>query len=201
MMSKNRLKSKKITFYCEGKTEEFYLKSLLESFSNLPNPNRYEFRSKKQNSYKSWYSLLERSEQLSDTVIVVADLDRVQQNNQEFKHLEKLIRTLKKRKNKSHIFLTYLDFEDWLRHHFDPPIQKQKLPQKLRCKNLDELKTKENLYKSIQNNGGCIKNAESYFKNFPLFCDRDFNLSLNNINSLQSNLFYFRDYILKIHKE
>lgn len=198
MMSKNRPKSRKITFYCEGKTEKSYLDSLLRSFSNPP---KYDFRLGTKNSYKNWHSLLGRSEQLDDMAIIIADLDRVQQDAQELKHLEKLIQTLKKRKLKSHIFLTYLDFEDWLRHHFKPSIPKKKLPQKLGCKSLDELKSKENLYESIRSNGGCIENAESYFRNLPLFCDRDFNLSLNDVNSLQSNLFYFRDYILNIHKE
>ncbi|PAF53820.1 hypothetical protein BKH42_03570 [Helicobacter sp. 13S00482-2] len=191
-MSSNPKNIRKIFILCEGKTEEIYLKGLFDGF--LPS-SRYALNSTKKNSYKNFQYLIQRSEKLYDIFIVIMDLDRAKADETEYKHLEKLISVIKKRKNKSHIFLTHSNFEDWLRHHFKPPIKKEKLAEKLGCKDTGELKSKEDIFQIIQNTGGSIENAEKYFKDLALFCDKDLNIHKNNKNSLQSNLFYFRKHI------
>lgn len=181
-----------VLILCEGKTEEKYLRDLLRTF---PIFKKCNFKSGKKNSYKNFQYLLEKSRKIYDAFIIIMDLDRATADQKELQHLENLITLIRKGKNKSHVFLTYLNFEDWLKHHFKPALKKEKLLERLGFRNLDELKSKENLYQIIQKNNGKIENAENYFKNQPLYCSRDLKTYSEHIRSIQSNLFYFRDYM------
>ncbi|PAF51993.1 RloB domain-containing protein [Helicobacter sp. 13S00477-4] len=192
-MSKNRTKKRKVKILCEGESEKYYLTALLESLKS----DNYDIAV--QNNYKTLNNLIQKNEKIYDIVIVVIDLD-IAKDKQELEYLKRLINTLKKRKDKSHIFLTHFDFEDWLRYHFKPFLRKDKLAQRLGCKNPQELKSKQNIYKIIQSKDGDIKNAEEYFKNLPLFCSRELKIFQEYQNTTQSNLYYFRDYMLHISK-
>ncbi|MCR6574570.1 RloB family protein [Campylobacter insulaenigrae] len=160
--------------WCEGKTEEDYFNSLFKHL-NYNNIKIDVKNLKNNNSYKNILYKIEKAPYV-DKLIIVMDLDRAKHDTNELKILEKLIKHIKKSKDK-HLFLTLDDFEDWLRFHFvdNSKNSKTNFYRNLGYSDNKNFKSSTNdLYSQILNKGGCIENAEKYFCNITVFCNNKF---------------------------
>ncbi|PZT47339.1 hypothetical protein B6S12_09540 [Helicobacter valdiviensis] len=201
----NRRENKKIKpniqIWCEGKTEEEYFKSLLREI-------RYENihisikNLKNKNSYKNIFIDIKR-EPYPDKLIIVIDLDRAKNDNNELKYLKNLISEIKKSKGNIKIFLTLDNFEDWLRFHFkdNSKNSKESFYKKLGYSDAKSFKAStKDLYYQILDKGGNIKNAENYFQNIECFYNNEYIINENSLHFVQSNLYLFRAFIEKINQ-
>ena len=197
-MNKNKSQKISIKIWREGKTEEYYFKSLFGA-TQLKNI-KLEYKNLKNGNYKPIKTLLEK-EKYYDKILIVIDLDRANNDRkQELPNLKNLIRTIKKSKD-IFLFLIYQNFEDWLRFHFVDRAtdSKKNFYAKLGKKSENDFKLNtKDLFSQIINHGGKIEYAENYFKSKYLFCDRKYNIVENNIDKLQSNLYYFRELLQNI---
>lgn len=197
-MNKNKSQKISIKIWREGKTEEYYFKSLFGA-TQLKNI-KLEYKNLKNGNYKPIKTLLEK-EKYYDKILIVIDLDRANNDRkQELPNLKNLIRTIKKSKD-IFLFLIYQNFEDWLRFHFVDRAKdsKKNFYAKLGKKSENDFKLNtKDLFSQIINHGGKIEYAENYFKSKYLFCDRKYNIVENNIDKLQSNLYYFRELLQNI---
>ncbi|ALW61062.1 RloB domain-containing protein [Campylobacter jejuni] len=189
----NKKTKPSIQIWCEGKTEEDYFNSLFK-YLNYDNVKIDVKNLKNNNSYKNILYKIEKAPYV-DKLIIVMDLDRAKSDTSELKILEKLIKHIKNSKDK-HLFLTLGDFEDWLRFHFvdNSKNSKTNFYKKLGYSDSKNFKSSTNdLYSQILSKGGCIENAEKYFCNIAVFCNRRCEINKNSLNNqTQSNLYYFR---------
>lgn len=196
-MNKNKLQKISVKIWCEGNTEEDYFKSLLcaTQFKNI----KLKYKNLKNGNYKSVKTLLDR-EKYYDKILIVIDLDRANNNReQELQNLKNLIQTIEKIKNFL-LFLTYKNFEDWLRFHFVDSVKDSRESFYKKLGRTDESDFKANtkgLFNQITQHGGNIENAEKYFgaRIKDLFYDniKKQIVDKNNIDKIQSNLYCFRE--------
>ncbi|WP_179854165.1 RloB domain-containing protein, partial [Helicobacter pullorum] len=129
-----------------------------------------------------------------DKIFIVIDLDRANNNEIEIQELKKLISIIKKLKGQAFLFLSYKNFEVWLMYHFKDNSRNNEA-NFLKTMGFESSKdfkaNSSNLYNQIVSKGGSIENAENYFRKRDLFCNRDCSINKNNINHIQSNLYYF----------
>ena len=191
----NKKMKPNVHIWCEGKTEEEYFKSLLK-YLNYDNVKINIKNLKNDNSYKKILYKIKK-EPYIDKLIIIIDLDRVKKDVNELKNLEKLIKFVKESKDNRYLFLTLDNFEDWLRFHFIDigRSNRANFYTKLGYRDTKEFKSStRNLYYQILNKGGNIKNAEKYFCNIAVFCNKQYNIDKHSIdNGIQSNLWYFRE--------
>lgn len=202
-MNKNKLERIKIQLWCEGNTEKHYFESLLP---NLELKNiRIDYINLKGKPYKRIDIDLQREVNFNK-IMVVIDLDRAD-NKTELKYLVKLIQAIRNNKKSKDIFLflTYKNFEDWLRFHFVDSAKDSRKNFYEKLGRTDENGFKANtkgLFSQITQHGGNIENAETYFKTRIeyLFYDntREQVIDENNIDKIQSNLYCFRELLNKI---
>lgn len=190
-----------IELLCEGKTEEHYFNGLIEELrSETGTKAKIRIRSLEKRAYKNVSVLLER-EPYNSKVMVILDLDRACNNKQELKHLKKLISIIKDDRKNKFLFLTFSDFEDWLRHHFNDSAKNSKdnLYRKFDKVSSSEFKSDiKDIYKRVKQKQGDIKNAECYFEGQPLFCNKDLQINESNVCKIQSNLYAFREVFKKL---
>lgn len=196
----NKPNNVSLEIWCEGESENHYFVGLIEEFKNSYGKDiKIRIKTLSKKSYKNVRILLEK-ENYVDKVMIVIDLDRVNNNGKELQNLKKLISVIKKDEKNKFLFLTYCDFEDWLRFHFIDKTKKSKenLYKKFDKESSSEFKgdTKD-IYERIKAKGGNIENAENYFKIQELFYNEDFTINEQNKNKIQSNLYNFRE-LLKI---
>lgn len=201
-MSKNKLQKISIKIWCEGKTEQNYFESMLPTLNvNFMN---IKIETLKNGNYKPIKTLLEK-EKYYDKILVIIDLDRANNDRQqELSNLKNLIQTIKKSKD-IFLFLTYKNFEDWLRFHFTDSAKNSRESFYEKIGKTDESDFKTNtkgLFNQITQHGGNIENAEKYFKTRIeyLFYDntRERIVDENNIDKIQSNLYCFRKLLKEI---
>ncbi|OCR08012.1 RloB family protein [Helicobacter pullorum] len=195
-MRNKRIKTK-ISIWCEGKTELNYFDSIKSIVAKENISIKCEEIEKK--SYKNiWIKLDKEKDLLYDKIFIVIDLDRANNDETEMKNLKKLISTIKKSKGQAFLFLSYENFEAWLMYHFKDNSRNSKA-NFLKTMGFESSKdfkaNSSNLYKQILAKGGSIENAEDYFRKRGLFCDRECSINRGKINSIQSNLYYFRELI------
>lgn len=201
-MNKNKLQKISVKIWCEGNTEEGYFKSLLCA-TQLKNI-KLEYKNLKNGNYRPIKALLDK-EKYYDKILIIVDLDKANSNRgQELSNLKNLIQTIKKLKD-IFLFLTYQNFEDWLRFHFVDSAKdsRKKFYEKLgRTDENDFKKNTERLFEQITQHGGDIENAEKYFgaRIKDLFYDntREQVIDKNNVDKIQSNLYCFRELLNKI---
>ncbi|MCR2040399.1 RloB domain-containing protein [Campylobacter helveticus] len=199
-MTNNKPNNVSLEIWCEGESENNYFVGLIEEFKNSYGKNiKIKIKTLSKKSYKNVRILIEK-ESYVDKVMIVIDLDRANHNEEELRNLKRLISIIKKDRKNKFLFLTYYDFEDWLRFHFIDKTKKSKenLYKKFNQENSSEFKSDtKNIYERIKAKGGSIENAENYFKIQELFCNEDFVINEQNKNKIQSNLYNFRE-LLKI---
>ncbi|MBX7491270.1 RloB domain-containing protein [Helicobacter turcicus] len=187
--------------WCEGESEKHYFDGLIEELKSETNKKiKIKIKSLPKKSYKNISISLEK-EVYIDKVMIIIDLDRANNNNEELRNLKKLIAIIKKDVKNKFLFLTYYDFEDWLRFHFNDNTKNSKdnLYRKFNKQSSSEFKSDaRNIYEKIKSKGGDICNAEDYFKMQDLFCDEAFVINEDNKNKIQSNLYNFRNIIKSI---
>ena len=142
-----------INFIVEGQTEEYYLKHFRKEY--LGDEFIFKIKNIKNGNYKSFIDILEQYRGTLIPIFVVADLDRAVSNNAELKHLKTLCAKLSHINKYSNIFLTYKNFETFLSAHFANGADICTVLDIDRC----DIKSNQNIYDSIKNNGGCYENA------------------------------------------
>lgn len=177
-----------VNFWCEGDMEENYLKGLLQEFQDRN--VKFEYINLQGGNYKTIRIKLERT-RYTPNIFIILDLDRAN-STQEKKYLEELIKTARKSKGK--IFLTYNNFEDWLRFHFRGRPLKEHFYRKFNVSSASEFKSQsENIYQKICRKGGDIAIAEEYFRRINPYCDKNFIIHSEQINIIHSSLFALRE--------
>ena len=196
MMRMSKKPKIKISIWCEGKTELNYFDSI-KSIIAKENIN-IECEELKNKSYKNIWIKLSREKSLYDKIFIAVDLDRANNDEVELENLQRLISDVKKSKGQTFLFLSNENFEVWLMYHFEDNSRNNKA-NFLKTMGFESSKdfkaNSSNLYNQIVSKGGSIENAENYFRRRDLFCNRDCSINKNNINHIQSNLYYFRDLI------
>lgn len=192
-MSSNKAHKIKVQLWCEGKTEISYFKSLLPAL-NLNSLIKLEYKDLKGGNYKSIKIDLERA-QYFDKIFIIVDLDRADKE-EEFKNLQDLIKVIGKKLKNIFLFLTYKNFEDWIRFHFADKPTKEQLYKKFKVNERD-FKNIENLYEKICSKGGNIQNAEKHFKTRSLFYNEG-KTDECNLGQIQSNLHSFQQILANI---
>lgn len=184
----NKQKKIIVNFWYEGNTEEYYLKRLAKDFQgrNI----KFEYKNLNGGNYKSICSKLERS-QYTSNIFIILDLDRAT-NEEEKRSLEKLIRIIKKMQCK--IFLTYKNFEDWLRFHCEDKPSEERFYRRFNVSSASEFKSRyKDFCEEIYQQGEGITRAEKYFKKITPYCDKNFKIQAEQINAIHSSLFALRD--------
>lgn len=207
----NKPKNTRIVILCEGKTECMYFKGFQKTQREKLKENNIslEIREAKNNSYSGINNYIQK-EFIDSYIFIIIDLDKANKNSRELKNLKELIHSINKINSKSkqpkekkhyHIFLSYENFEDWLKAHFSPCPNIKNFLSKFNAKSIQDFKSnvKEDLYMKCEK----IENAEEYFKNREnnLFCRMEdsnknkFEIDEKNVGKEQSNLYCFRDLI------
>lgn len=187
--------TEKIIVFCEGETEESYLRNILND-NNLMTDN-IKFENLKGGSYQNVNILIEKNAKLIDVAIVVMDLDRCTSVPNEKKKLKKLITTLEKLNIKNNIFLTYNNFENWVAACINKEVSE-----------LEALNYKKGngVYKFINDYKGSFEKGIEYFKNKEVYFIKN-NLNSkgvyneDRINEENSSLYYFIDYFKLLLKK
>ncbi|RDU61499.1 hypothetical protein CQA44_08810 [Helicobacter sp. MIT 14-3879] len=192
-----------VELWCEGKTEENYFNGLIEELKSNFGRVKVKIKLLQKKSYKNISISLEK-EYYTDKVVIIIDLDRADTDIKELQNLKKLISIIKKDSKNKFLFLTYCDFEDWLRYHFKDKTKnsKENFYKKMNKQSSSEFKSDTiNIYERIKSKGGSIDNAEDYFKKRNnLFYNKNFKIDDNNKNKIQSNLYNFRQTLKSIFK-
>lgn len=194
-MSSNKAHKITVQLWCEGKTEISYFESLLAHLKSKKSPINLKYENLEGGNYKSIKIALEK-EKYFDKIFIIVDLDRADKE-EEFKNLQDLIKVIRKRLNNIFLFLTYKNFEDWIRFHFADKPNKKQLYEKFNVKNEKNFKKIKNLYKEIYSKGGNIQNAEEFFKTRSLFYNEG-KTDKDNLGKIQSNLYSFRQILANI---
>ncbi|MCR2098740.1 RloB family protein [Campylobacter upsaliensis] len=120
----NKPNNVSLEIWCEGESENHYFVGLIEEFKNSYGKDiKIRIKTLSKKSYKNVRILLEK-ENYVDKVMIVIDLDRANNDGEELQNLKKLISVIKKDEKNKFLFLTYYDFEDWLRFHFTDKTKK-----------------------------------------------------------------------------
>lgn len=181
----------KVKFLVEGDSEKYYFKEFLKfkkcSISlDIENING--------GGYFSFTKNIMKNKKLYDIVIVIADLDKIENENEE-KSLKELIELLEKLNIKNNIFLTFKNLETWQKATF--PYKVKDLTIELGYRGTS--KAKKDIYQRLVNKGATYEIGQKNFKEKDLYyLKKELKSGMINENNkykVQSNLIYFLEYL------
>lgn len=180
-----------IKYLVEGQTELNYIKDFVKE--ELGDDFKFSYENVKNGNYLSFEKILHRAKGTNNIYFVIVDLDRVK-DSKEIQHLLRMIQACEFTSNFCNVFLSYKNFEIFLKSHFD---NCKSLTEKLQCDH-DDIKSNQNIYQTIKNKGGRYENTiKNLSKDNLCYCkitSKNTKLDKNKLMLKQSGLINFKSY-------